>query len=89
MCCLCYFWRDICDVGHRFWILACSSFYKKIKNKSPYGAYVIHQVALAGFQDDLPKIEQSDAQFSKFTDSAGLFKDHFFRISIPPGHCNK
>jgi hypothetical protein len=50
---------------------------------------VIHQVALAGFSDEPPKIELSDAHFSVFTDSAGLFKDNLFRISIPSGHCNK
>jgi hypothetical protein len=49
-----------------------------------FTAFVIHRVALAEFEDEPPKIEQTDAQKSEFTDSAGLFKDHFFRISIPP-----
>jgi hypothetical protein len=46
---------------------------------------VIHRVALAEFEDEPPKTEQTDAQKSEFTDSTCLLKDHFFRISIPPG----
>jgi hypothetical protein len=38
---------------------------------------VIHQVALAGFADEPPKTEQSDAQNSVFRNSAGL-SDHPF-----------
>jgi hypothetical protein len=38
---------------------------------------VIHRVVLAGFEDEPPKTEQTDAQKSEFTDSAGL-SDHLF-----------
>jgi hypothetical protein len=38
---------------------------------------VIHQVALAGFADEPPKIEQSDVHFLVFTDSAGLYRPPF------------
>jgi hypothetical protein len=51
--------------------------------------HVIHRVALAEFEDEPPETEQTDAQKLEFIDSGGLFKDHFFHISIPLGHCNK
>jgi hypothetical protein len=44
---------------------------------SPYGANVIHLVVLVGFEDEPPETEQSDAQKSVFTNSAGL-SDHLF-----------
>jgi hypothetical protein len=46
---------------------------------------VIHRVALAKFEDEPPKTEQTDAQKSEFTDSAGLFKDHLFPHFHPSG----
>jgi hypothetical protein len=46
---------------------------------------LIHQVALAGFLDEPPKIEQSYAHFSEFTNSTGLFKDHLFPHFHPSG----
>jgi hypothetical protein len=50
---------------------------------------IIHQVALAEFEDEPPETEQTDAQKSEFTGSTSLLKTTFFRISIPRGHCNK
>jgi hypothetical protein len=44
---------------------------------------------LAGFEDEPPETEQTDAQKSEFTDSSRSIRPPFFRISIPPGHCNK
>jgi hypothetical protein len=46
---------------------------------------VIHRVALAGFEDEPPETEQTDAQKSEFTDSTGLFKDHLFPHFHPSG----
>jgi hypothetical protein len=46
-------------------------------------ANVIHQVALAEFEDEPLETEQTDAQKSEFTDSAGIFKDHLFQHFHP------
>jgi hypothetical protein len=39
--------------------------------------HVIHRIVLAGFEDEPPEPEQTDAQKSEFTDSTGLL-DHLF-----------
>jgi hypothetical protein len=42
---------------------------------------VIHQVAQAGFPEELPKNEQAVLIHAEFSDSAGPEKAHFSRIS--------
>jgi hypothetical protein len=79
--------RDIA-VGHKRLAWARQSLQEAEGHAAPRGT-MIHRVALAGFEDEPPEIEQTDAQKSEFKDSTGLFRPPFLRISIPTGHCNK